>query len=78
MKDILKKNKNNHPCCYKKTKKDIINNKSSISTKKLQIPKNSCPKIRLPDINGKCKDDFINKKNKYGVECCFKKTKKNI
>jgi hypothetical protein len=35
-----------------------------------------CPKARRPDDTGNCKEGFYAKKNKYGTECCYKKTKK--
>lgn len=67
----VKKNNQGHECCYKnkkskKVKTDIIN--TGVKTKKIT----TCPKSRLPDKDGNCKDGFKIKTNKSGIQCCYK------
>lgn len=42
--------------------------------KDVKFERNRCPKPRRP-INGKCKENYIMKLNKYNNECCYKKRK---
>lgn len=72
---IIKLNKHNDECCYKKMsikKPTIVENKLTTSVEDKKKSQTKCPTIRRP-INGKCQDkEMIIKPNKQGDPCCYK------
>lgn len=64
-----KLNAKGHECCYKMGKgKATTTSKGEATTQKTKNI-SVCPKGRAPP----CSDGFYVKKNKFGVDCCFKK-----
>jgi hypothetical protein len=57
---------------------DISGDDIRLNNKKIKQPiiVNKCPKHRRPNDKGVCMDGFYLRQNKYGDDCCYKKTKK--